>query len=616
MNQGYLITCRWITLKNSCKYKSEGKRKKIAMIKELRISNFRCYNNVTIVFKDISILVGKNNSGKSTLIEALRISAVVTNRYKNLQYQTSPSWLKLETDSYGVSPSIENLDISRQNIFYYYGDPPSKIEVIFNNKTRIETYVGEDASIFSIIFDQNNTEIKNKSQAKIVEIPVINILPQISPLRREEKIVKFQTVQSNLLTKLSSRNFRNQIKYFNDDFPKFRDLAEKTWKGLTIDNIKNVSGFMDEPLQLMVRDNGFTAEIGWMGHGLQMWLQTMWFIARSVKQSIVILDEPDVYMHADLQRRLIRLITSQFQQLIIATHSVEIMAEVESENILPIDSNKRRLTHARSLPFVQKLIDDIGSIHNIEIARIFTSKKFLIVEGDKDDVKILSLLQGILFPETHEPFDTIPKTFVEGWGGWQRVIGAKNVFQDINLEIRVYCIFDSDYHTQEEKDERKNDAETHSLNLHIWSKKEIENFLLLPEVIFRTINKSKRKGTLSVEIIENKLDEIAEKYKSELYLDFATEIQNRNRQLALKSASNEAAIYLDPIWDKNKLSLLPGKKIISELSSWSQEQYNANLNSFKIARNINKNEISIEVKHLIEKIERNELLTPYKSVHT
>lgn len=55
------------------------------------------------------------------------------------------------------------------------------------------------------------------------------------------------------------------------------------------------------------------------------------------------LDEPNVYMHADLQRRLVRLITPMFSQLIIATHSLEIIEEVPSDCIIPIDSQKRHM---------------------------------------------------------------------------------------------------------------------------------------------------------------------------------------------------------------------------------------------------------------------------------
>jgi hypothetical protein len=43
-----------------------------------------------------------------------------------------------------------------------------------------------------------------------------------------------------------------------------------------------------------------------------MWLQTIWFLTRAKDHETVILDEPDVYMHADLQRRLRGRLKSNF----------------------------------------------------------------------------------------------------------------------------------------------------------------------------------------------------------------------------------------------------------------------------------------------------------------
>ncbi len=70
-----------------------------------------------------------------------------------------------------------------------------------------------------------------------------------------------------------------------------------------------------------------------MGHGLQIWLQVIWFLTLFNSSEIIILDEPDVYMHADIQKRLIRFIKNKFPQVIVTTHSIEIMSEVEPEDI-------------------------------------------------------------------------------------------------------------------------------------------------------------------------------------------------------------------------------------------------------------------------------------------
>src|SRR4051812_8197231 len=97
------------------------------MIKELNIKNFRCFNDTTINFKGLSVIVGKNNAGKSTLIEALRIISIAVNRAPYISYTRTPKWLKLDEQLDGISPSIENMDISTKNIFHQYGKPPAVI---------------------------------------------------------------------------------------------------------------------------------------------------------------------------------------------------------------------------------------------------------------------------------------------------------------------------------------------------------------------------------------------------------------------------------------------------------------------------------------------------------
>ena len=50
-------------------------------------------------------------------------------------------------------------------------------------------------------------------------------------------------------------------------------------------------GFPGDPLFLHVRNEEFVGEVAKMGHGLQMWLQTMWFLTRARDASTLILDE-------------------------------------------------------------------------------------------------------------------------------------------------------------------------------------------------------------------------------------------------------------------------------------------------------------------------------------
>ena len=220
-------------------------------------------------------------------------------------------------------------------------------------------YVGREGTIFATI-QENSDWISTAARFLELELPWINILPQIGPLLTEEYRLTDERVVAKMKSRLSTRQFRNQLMRMDTLFAEFKSLAEKTWHGLSIEPITEAVTKDGTLLSLPVRGGDFVAEVGLMGHGRQMWIQTIWFLSRTPADSTVVLDEPDVYMHPDLQRKLFRLTRGHFRQCIVATHSVEIMAEADPSNILIIDKKERRSLYANNEPGVQILIDQIG----------------------------------------------------------------------------------------------------------------------------------------------------------------------------------------------------------------------------------------------------------------
>lgn len=151
-----------------------------------------------------------------------------------------------------------------------------------------------------------------------------------------------------------------------------------------------------------------------------MWLQMMWFVTKSKNQGIttVILDEPDVYMHPDLQRKLLKYVRRNFQQVIIATHSIEIISEVDSENILNVSNKKKKLKYTNELLAVQKVVDEIGSIQNMSLLRLFTYKKLLFLEGE--DMWFLRKFFDKLYPESDFSIDHIFSIKIEGFSNFNK----------------------------------------------------------------------------------------------------------------------------------------------------------------------------------------------------
>jgi len=92
------------------------------LITQLTLKNFRGFDRHTVPLRPITILVGKNNAGKSTVVEALRLVSMVTNRYKNLIYHPLPKWLDRPRRERGVIPAVDNSEFSSDAVFHRLGD--------------------------------------------------------------------------------------------------------------------------------------------------------------------------------------------------------------------------------------------------------------------------------------------------------------------------------------------------------------------------------------------------------------------------------------------------------------------------------------------------------------
>lgn len=573
------------------------------MIKKLKIENYRGYSKHEIEFRDLSIVVGKNNAGKTTLIEALRLVSLVTKRYKTAPFRYVPPWLKIPRINTGVSPSLARIDFSYKNIFHSYGDPPAIITAEFNNKTKIVIYFAGEKQFHAVLFDENGNVCK-KDKIKKLDLPELNILPQIGPLILDEKVLVADYVKLNVDSPTSSRHFRNQLGCFPSYYPKFKEIVETTWDGIRLLEYNPGDRFSELNPYLLIQEGIFTTEIGLMGHGLQMWLQTLWFLARCNSNSTVILDEPDVYMHADLQRKLIRYLKNEYSQVIVATHSVEIMSEIEPENILIIDKKKEKSVFASDFNAVQKVLLNMGSIHNLALARLWSANKLLIVEGK--DIDILKRIQNTIFKNSPEPLDAIPHLSIGGWGGWSRAVGSKLMLKNAGDEnIIIYCIFDSDYHTEDEINDRIGEAQKHGINLKIWKRKEIENYLIEPLAIKRILERESEK-VVDLDEIKNAIDSIAESLKED-YLDLLTDkihinVRRTGKFLEPSTARKKAQKELEESWT-DKFAIVSGKSLIKKISNWTNNNYNVSLNSNKLAQELTISEIPTELQNVIINIE-------------
>lgn len=53
-------------------------------LKSIRIKNYKCFKDVSFSIKNINILIGENNAGKSTAIEAIKLIAFAIEKLKKV----------------------------------------------------------------------------------------------------------------------------------------------------------------------------------------------------------------------------------------------------------------------------------------------------------------------------------------------------------------------------------------------------------------------------------------------------------------------------------------------------------------------------------------------------
>lgn len=565
------------------------------MLKKVILKKYRCFENSEISFRDTSIIVGHNNAGKSTMIEALRIISVVSSRFKHAIYSPAPPELKFPAKTKGLQINIDHLKIDRRSIVYQYKEDEgavAEIVAIFDDNISIHVYLSSE--IFFATVDVNKRQIRSKAEALKVPDIELYIMPQIGLIREDEPLLTKDTVRNNMSTRLASRHFRNELFLYRKNYEEFRNIAQTTWPGLRISDLSYIQD--ENIIQLLVYDSNYAAEIGLMGSGLQMWLQMVWFISRCPSTCTIVLDEPDVYMHPDLQRKILKIVRQKFQQIIIATHSVEMISAVEPSQIVTIDKTSRKMRYADSYTAVQNLVNNLGSDHNLSLVRLGGARKCIFVEGK--DIKILSKFHEILYPQSNESLDQLPTVSLGGWSRFNEALGAARLFyEETHGEIKTICILDRDYHSQDEIDQLLKKAEENHLHLHIWEKKELENYILAPQSIFKVTGCPFGE----YEEFEHELFNEIEKLKEQTRDCFLDQIDHHSRDKNLSTKLKQASTELEKKWKtlEDRLSVCNGKDLISLINNWIKQRYHQSSSRAKLLNALTPDDISEEVKEVI-----------------
>lgn len=241
-------------------------------------------------------------------------------------------------DCAGFLVPVSSLRIPIENTVWNYSDDPAVIRVTFENGSELAIFLHPDRPIKVFLKAKEQPPRTTAAFRKQCSASLV-VVPTLGPVEQREYYLTDKTVSKSENTRTAHRHLRNiLVRMTDDDFLSFSDKVSSAWPGIELERPQVNLG--DNPMDMMFLEDGIPRELYWSGFGLQVWMQMILQFMRGSENSILILDEPDVYLHPELQLRMIELAEQTFGQVFVATHSSTIVERAAPQDVLHISAKE------------------------------------------------------------------------------------------------------------------------------------------------------------------------------------------------------------------------------------------------------------------------------------
>lgn len=577
------------------------------MIRSLSLKNFKAFENFRISFGGDGYLVGPNNAGKSTVIAALRSVANMVRISSRVQPTQS-----LEVDGFqqtGYWFTGAQINLVDENLQHEFHQVETRLKARFASGATLEAVwpLDEEGGFFFIL-DKNGINLMRLNAIREV-LPSVGVVPVLAPADHTEELLSEKHVRENLDGRLASRHFRNQLYLLKNESAKalgtrldeFKAFAEPWITELELADLDLRRGDGKTSFDLNYREPGsrIPKEIFWTGDGMQIWLQLLLHIFRLQGRNVVVLDEPDVFLHSDLQRRLVNLLESVEAQTITATHSAEVISEAPDEAVIWVSRERKSAVKAPSRDVLFELSATLGTQFNLPLAKALKTKVVVFVEGQ--DAKILRNIAKTLDCKKLVQEDGVAIIPLGGFDRWVHVEPFQWLMNEfLEDAVTVHVILDRDYRSPEATQRIRRQLREIGVKPHIWKRKEIENYLLAPRTLAELSGADEQ-------WVQNALEECADELETEVYSQIFSDVarENKGRGKSPKTLSKEAKERADTVWGDSgrRLSLCGGKDILRLLNRRLQKDGKRSVTARGLASKMHEREIAGEVRNLLISIE-------------
>ncbi|EKT3957239.1 AAA family ATPase [Flavobacterium psychrophilum] len=581
-------------------------------IKSIQIKNFKSFENITVhLNNDLNIFTGINNSGKTTILEAISLWSECFRKlinqakrgntnYNNGDFVFGPTYNKyFEFDDINSvrSPYFEDIFRNRNK----------KYKILLNATVE---HNGESLTIGFKIGDSTGRYIIELDNHAIFNYKKFNTLfnhlkdaistyyaSPVSLIRQTEDFTSDPKIKDAINKRESSSFMRNRLyrllnstditTYSNFEKDLAYILFNTTTAKLTFKSNSNIHRDIRAKINYQIGNRDYEKDIALLGSGSLQIIEILLNIYQQENPTqkdlnLILLDEPDSYIHRDIQKRLVErlLLFAKNNQLFITTHNEALIRSSSLKNLFHIDSQPTgeiKNLYSKDLlrteipkfkgmfpDLLNPVIKAIGNNNGLDFINAIEADRIIFVEGEDDARVIFRLLQSI-------DGNSSRKFMFWVLGGVSKVFSKintyKTFFSDIKNEKTLweksYLVIDKDNMTD-------NHAQIFSAN--IMSELSLPNTILraytIETILFTDISKLStllqkkyHQEDISLEITTIKL---SEKIRSEY---------NRYKVILEDRYSDESVI--------NKVGFPSHKDYKGKYIKHSQTMFNNNLLLFE-----------------------------------
>jgi predicted ATPase len=486
------------------------------MIYKLILRNFKKIKEETFLFNNFDLIVGSNNSGKSTILQALAIWQFCVEQFR-LTRKKGQNGIQI------VLPNFTALPVPEFNLLWKdKTDRRYEDDTQTGKKSQIYIYIEID-----VYWKNANNEEKNfcvqmryqspqavyaKPQNGWVDfkqldqsgnMPYIVYVPPFSGLEPHEKWLAEGNVRQNVGKAQPGSVLRNLLYRVvsgqeipieqNSDWNEIV-LRVKEWFGIELlppqydplTSTEIIVEYQSDKKQFDVISGG---------SGFHQILTLLAFMYGYKRATTILFDEPDAHLHVSLQRQIINYFKQSKMQFLIATHSEEFIRNVEFSSILSILSgNPSRVSSNDAV------ISALSVINNIDIIRTQDNPYILYIEGEDDDRVLAAWAETLKKKTEYQKF----YPFVLG-GSTKKEMKDKadkhyQALKQIvpNLKRAILLDYDSE-------DVAINPPANQSI-LNEWKRKNIDNYLLVPDAWKRAVKLLLKQDGIFLQPYNNVID--------------------------------------------------------------------------------------------------------------